>query len=39
VCSRFGVGDPVWSQIVYPIKRWATSCVATAFLQRRSESN
>jgi hypothetical protein len=24
--------------IVYPIKRWATSSVATAFLQRRSES-
>ena len=25
--------------IVYPIRRWATSCVATAFLQRRCESN
>jgi len=24
--------------IVCPIKRWATSCVATAFLQRRNES-
>jgi hypothetical protein len=25
--------------IVYPIRRWATSSLATAFLQRRSESN
>src|SRR6202022_3935029 len=25
--------------IVYPIRPWATSSVATAFLQRRSESN
>src|SRR5437667_70209 len=26
------------SQMVYPIRRWAMSCVGTAFLQRRSES-